>query len=106
MRATLTSKSQLTLPAEVRRRMNLGPGDQIEFRIHEEGWMEVHPVRRPRRPLMELRGLLGPPPNGKSLSLGDIETVIAEAAAEEGAPPGDPTGEERGRDSETPTGRP
>ena len=41
-------------------------------------------MRRPRRPLMELRGLLGPPPNGKSLSLGDIEAVIAEAAAEGG----------------------
>ena len=105
MKATLTSKSQLTLPAEVRRRMNLGPGDQLEFRVHDQGWMEVHPVRRSRRPLMELRGLLGPPPNGKSLSLEDIEAVIAEAAAGGGAPAGDPGGDESGRNDGAPAGR-
>ncbi len=85
--------------------MNLGPGDQLEFRVHDEGWMEVHPVRRTRRPLMELRGLLGPPPNGKRLSLGDIEAVIAEAAAEEGAPADDRGGGEAGGEDEVPAVR-
>lgn len=31
--ARITSKSQLVLPKEVRARLNVGPGDTLEFRI-------------------------------------------------------------------------
>lgn len=31
MRTTITSKGQITLPAKLRRRLGLRPGDQLEF---------------------------------------------------------------------------
>jgi antitoxin PrlF len=35
--ATLTSKGQLTLPADIRRALDLQPGDQVEFYPDLEG---------------------------------------------------------------------
>ncbi len=34
--AKITSKGQITLPKEVRRRLGVGPGDQVEF-VEENG---------------------------------------------------------------------
>jgi AbrB family looped-hinge helix DNA binding protein len=31
--ATLTSKSQITIPAEIRRRLGIGPGDKVVLEI-------------------------------------------------------------------------
>ena len=36
MRATLTSKGQLTIPVELRRRWELNTGDQLEFAIDDQ----------------------------------------------------------------------
>jgi AbrB family looped-hinge helix DNA binding protein len=35
--STLTSKGQITLPVELRRRWDLKPGDQIDFSLQEDG---------------------------------------------------------------------
>lgn len=35
--ARITSKSQLVLPKEVRKRLDVGPGDTLEFRIDAKG---------------------------------------------------------------------
>jgi AbrB family looped-hinge helix DNA binding protein len=32
----LTSKGQATIPSRVRKKLNLGPGDQIAFHLHED----------------------------------------------------------------------
>lgn len=34
--ATLTSKSQITIPAEIRRRLGIGPGDKVILDIEGE----------------------------------------------------------------------
>ena len=42
--ATLTSKGQMTLPAELRRLWKLKPGDQIEFFEDRSGRVHVRPL--------------------------------------------------------------
>ncbi|HBB41129.1 MAG: hypothetical protein COW73_07350 [Nitrospirae bacterium CG18_big_fil_WC_8_21_14_2_50_70_55] len=42
--ATLTSKSQITIPAEVRRRLGIGPGDRVVLEV-EGGTAVLRPVR-------------------------------------------------------------
>jgi len=44
-RATITSKGQITLPKEVRRRLGVDAGDQVEFRVAADGTITVVPLR-------------------------------------------------------------
>ena len=55
--ATLSSKSQIVVPSDVRERLGLKPGDQIAVEIEGD-----HAVLRklPRSPLDELRRLIDP----------------------------------------------
>jgi AbrB family looped-hinge helix DNA binding protein len=39
--STLTSKGQTTIPKDVRKRLNLHPGDRLEFVIDEDGRVVV-----------------------------------------------------------------
>lgn len=43
--ATVTSKGQVTLPAELRKRFGLKQGSRIRFSIPESGPAQVEPVR-------------------------------------------------------------
>ena len=45
--AKLTSKAQVTLPAEIRKSLGVGPGDGIEFFLHRTGEVFVLPRNRP-----------------------------------------------------------
>lgn len=60
--ATMTSKGQITVPAEVRQRMGLGTGDRIEFVELETGVFAIKPaiddvrllkgaLRKPEKPV-------------------------------------------------------
>ncbi|MCD7060459.1 AbrB/MazE/SpoVT family DNA-binding domain-containing protein [Pelagibacterium xiamenense] len=77
--ATLTSKGQMTLPKEVRDDLNLKPGDKIEF-VKVHGHYEL---RARTRNIADFAGVLGEPPNGRRLSVKDMDDAIAEAVVEE-----------------------
>lgn len=75
--ATVTSKGQLTLPAEVRRDLRLVPGSRVDFDKQPDG---TYAVRAKTRDIRELRGIVrydGPP-----VSLEDIDNAIAKHLAE------------------------
>ena len=75
--ATLTSKGQLTVPAEVRADLHLNSGDRVSFEKAENGFYQIRPLKGD---IMRLAGMLkydGPP-----LSIEDMDRVIGEAATE------------------------
>lgn len=79
IRATVTSKGQITLPKEIRTRHGLKPGDSVEF-VEENGrtYVQARKVRA-----IDLAGLLGPPPSGVGLKIEDFDEAIMDAVAEE-----------------------
>ena len=62
--STISSKGQITLPLEVRKRLGLEPGDRVEF-VVEEGRTVVRPARAEGDPFGKYRGILGPFPGGE-----------------------------------------
>ncbi|HEV2746492.1 MAG TPA: AbrB/MazE/SpoVT family DNA-binding domain-containing protein [Allosphingosinicella sp.] len=76
--ATMTSKGQITVPAEVRSKFGLRAGTRVDFAENDAGEL----VMRPRTgDIRALRGIVeyrGPP-----VSLEDINKAIGEAVAEE-----------------------
>jgi AbrB family looped-hinge helix DNA binding protein len=79
--ATLTSKGQMTLPKNVRERMKLKEGDQVEF-IDVGGRTLIRP-RNLRA--SDLAGVLGRPPSGESLTLEEIDDAIGLAVGDDDA---------------------
>jgi AbrB family looped-hinge helix DNA binding protein len=73
--ATVTSKGQVTLPVEVRRRLGIRAGTRLEFIVRDDDRLEVVRVGGSVR---DLRGLL-PRPRRK-LSLDDMEGASAKGA--------------------------
>lgn len=43
--ATIGSKGQVTIPAEVRRQLGVHAADKIAFVVNDEGKVEVRPIR-------------------------------------------------------------
>jgi antitoxin PrlF len=77
--STITSKGQVTIPAEVRKHLGLQKREKIAFVIDEEG--DVH-LRTPHYPTVaSLRGAAGSLPH--PMSWEDIEQVVEEDRAEE-----------------------
>ena len=71
--AKVTSKGQITLPAKLRKAMNIKPGDHVEFRETADGTYElVSPENEPSR----LHGFFK---TDKTLPLEDIDDAIAAA---------------------------
>lgn len=55
--ARLTSKGQVTVPAEVRRHLGISPKDRVAFVIGDDGTVQVRPTKYPTLEL--LRGVAG-----------------------------------------------
>ncbi len=74
--STLTSKGQTTIPKEIRERLNLKPGDRIDFVVEDDGRV----VLRPRTiDVSQLRGMLRRPGRRRA-SLEDMNRAIQEGA--------------------------
>ena len=76
MIATVTSKGQVTLPAEARRQLKIIPGSKLEFIIIDHERLEVIPVVET---ISSLKGMVPKPK--KSLSLADMDKAIAKGAS-------------------------
>ena len=77
--ATLSSKGQITIPADVRRVLNVQTGDRVEFVQIEPGRFELVAATRSVR---ELKGLFGKP--DRTVSIAEMNRVIAERGARAG----------------------
>ena len=77
--STMTSKGQLTVPKEIRETLGLKEGTKFSLTI-ENG----NVVARPKnRSIMELAGILGKAPNGKSLTVEEMDEAIGEMFGED-----------------------
>lgn len=61
--ATVTSKGQVTLPSELRKRLGLHKGSRIRFSIPTNGPVELEPVRYELKDLWRMADV-GPKPAG------------------------------------------
>ncbi len=74
--ATLTSKGQITIPADVRRSLNVQTGDRVEFVQIEPGRFEILAATRSVR---ELKGMFGKA--ARTVSIEEMNRTIAERGA-------------------------
>jgi AbrB family looped-hinge helix DNA binding protein len=74
--STVTSKGQLTVPAEIRRRLGIKPGTKVDFYPLPGGTITMVPRTRSAA---ELAGMLGP--TDVRLTVEEMDDSIAAAAA-------------------------
>jgi antitoxin PrlF len=74
--ATLTSKGQITIPADVRRLLNVEAGDRVEFVQIEPGRFELIAATRS---VQELKGMFGKPK--RRVSIEEMNVAIATQAS-------------------------
>ena len=75
MIATVTSKGQLTLPIEARRKFGIRAGSKLDFIIVGDDRMEVIPMTDS---IKNLKGMVPKP--AKALTLEEMEAAIAEGS--------------------------
>lgn len=74
--ATLTSKGQITIPAQVRASLGLDTGDRIEFVELENGQFAIMAATHS---VQDLKGLIRKP--ASPVSIDDMNVAIAEKGA-------------------------
>ncbi len=75
--STLTSKGQITVPAEVRRKLALSVGDKLRWSVRADGVIEI--TREPTRSLAETAGMLGGDRTPRARAVGEMDEAIAKA---------------------------
>ncbi len=71
MTGTVTSKGQVTIPVEARRRLRIMPGTRLEFVVRDDGRLEVIPMAG------SIRDLKGAVPKPKRvLTLAEMDAAI------------------------------
>ncbi len=75
MTSTVTSKGQVTIPVEARRRLRIRPGTKLEFIVRHDGRLEVIPMAD------SVKNLKGAVPRPKrALSSDEMDSAIAKGA--------------------------
>jgi antitoxin PrlF len=62
--STISSKGQLTVPQEIRRRLGLAPGDRVEFVVEADRTV-IRPARAEANSFEKYIGITGPFPGGE-----------------------------------------
>ena len=62
--STISSKGQITVPQEIRKRLGLEAGDRVEFVIEDDRTV-IRPARSEINPFEKYIGILGPFPGGE-----------------------------------------
>ena len=75
MTATVTSKGQVTIPIEARKRLRILPGTKLEFVVRDDGRLEVIPLAGS---IKDLKGAVPKPK--RALTLAEIDDAIATGA--------------------------
>ncbi|WP_112944918.1 MULTISPECIES: AbrB/MazE/SpoVT family DNA-binding domain-containing protein [unclassified Rhizobium] len=81
----LSSKGQLTIPKGIQEKLDIAPGTEFYLTV-EDGKLLATPKRAPvptTKRLMDFAGILGTPPNGRSLSLQEIDEAIMDSVVED-----------------------
>ena len=79
-RSTITSKGQITVPAEVRRRLKLAPGDELVFQFRKGDELIVVPAKRQK--INSLAGMLHHLAKPKPVSIDEMKQAVLDEAAE------------------------
>jgi len=72
--ATLTSKGQVTVPAGIRERLAIKPGDQLRFDLAGSGELTVTPLRK--RSIFDQLDKLKLPSIGRPTTRADVDCAI------------------------------
>jgi antitoxin PrlF len=62
--STISSKGQITVPQEIRKRLGLAPGDRVEF-VNEDGRTVIRPARSEVNSFGKFIGIADPFPGGE-----------------------------------------
>lgn len=62
--SSISSKGQVTVPQEIRKRLGVRPGDRIDFVVEGDRTV-IRPSRSDENPFEKYRGILGPFPGGE-----------------------------------------
>jgi len=80
VKATITSKAQITLPKDLRLLLGVGPGDRIVFEPQPDGSARVARAQEPS--FASLRGILPRPARARTIE--EMNEAVAQAAATAG----------------------
>lgn len=72
--ATMTSKGQITIPIEIRRKLRLEPGTKVDFVENGSGKVEL---RAKSLSILDLAGIVKH--DGPSVTIEEMDEAIAEA---------------------------
>ena len=70
--STITSKGQITIPKSIRTALQLESGDRVQFRLRDDGVVEMLPETGD---LIALFGILKPP-KGKHVTIDGMQRAI------------------------------